>query len=191
MEVFLKDNGTIKGLGTINTSPTALDTSDWQEFHFASINLNIIKPDVLHSNRVVEDPSGVPYIVRSKFNNGVKYCVQKTSDMELSPAGVITFGAENTTFFYQDQEFVSGRNVYYIDTQHLSKEACFFLITCLQPIAKKYSYSFGLFPSNLNKEWVKLPVTQAGTPDWGYMEGCMNRVLEESVRALDHLLLIK
>ena len=55
----------------------------------------IIKPNVLHSREVVEDANGIPYVVRTKFNNGIKYRVRKNKYMELSPKGVISFGAEN------------------------------------------------------------------------------------------------
>lgn len=40
----------------------------------------------------------VAYIVRSKFNNGIKCYVEK-NNIEINPSGVITFGAENATFF--------------------------------------------------------------------------------------------
>ena len=33
---------------------------------------NIKKPDVLHAREVVEDENGIPYVVRTKFNNGIK-----------------------------------------------------------------------------------------------------------------------
>ena len=46
--------------------------------------------------------NGIPYVVRSKFNNGIKYLVKKTHNIEVSPSGVISFGAENANFFYQD-----------------------------------------------------------------------------------------
>ena len=39
---------------------------------------NIKKPDVLHAREVVEDENGIPYVVRTKFNNGTKYRVTET-----------------------------------------------------------------------------------------------------------------
>ena len=47
---------------------------------------------------------------------------------------------------------------------------CLFLVTCLQTLSEKYSYSNGLFPDLLRKEKIKLPIKQDGTPDWVYME---------------------
>lgn len=116
----------------------------------------IIKPNVLHSREVVEDANGIPYVVRTKFNNGIKYRVRKNKYMELSPKGVISFGAENASFFYQNERFVFGRDIYYIDTQHLNEKVCLFLVTCLQTLSEKYSYSNGLFPDLLRKEKNKI-----------------------------------
>lgn len=90
--------------------------------------------------------------------------------MEPSPKGVISFGAENASFFYRNEPFVSGRDIYYIDTQGLNERVCLFLASCFQTLSEKYSYSNGLFPDLLRKEKIKLPVKEDGTPDWTYME---------------------
>lgn len=164
-----------------------LNTSKWKEFIIGDIFPNIIKPPVLHSRQVIEKDDGIPYVVRTKFNNGIKYLVEKTADMLPSPAGVISFGAENATFFYQPKEFVSGRDIYYIDTQNLSAGTCKFLTACLQPIARKYSYNFGLFPDLLREEKIKLPSTLDGTPDWGFMDNFMSSIIEQTETSFESL----
>ena len=131
-----------------------IDICKWKSFQIFEIFPNIRKPHVYHTKHVTESENGIPYVVRSKFNNGIKYYVEKPSD-KINPAGVISFGAENATFFYQKEEWVSGRDIYYIDTQHLTEYVCLFIIACLQPIASKYSYNFGLFPELLKKERIK------------------------------------
>lgn len=163
-----------------------LNASKWKEFTVGDL-FEIVKPPVLHARQVVEDDNGIPYVVRTKFNNGIKFRVAKSGDMHPSPAGVITFGAENSTFFYQDEEFVSGRDIYYLDTQELSKETCLFLTACLQTITSKYSYNYGLFPKLLRNEIIKLPVTKIGTPDWDYMKQYMRAVLSQSKNDLGML----
>lgn len=150
----------------------------------------IFKPEVFHNRQVVENEQGIPYIVRTKFNNGVKFRVEKKKNMSLSPGGVISFGAENTSFFYQKEPFVSGRDIYYIDTQKFSKRVCLYLISCLQTLAKKYSYSYGLFPDHLKKEKIKLPVNQDGNPDWEYMEEYIFRI-ESDLKKLQNTTLFK
>lgn len=147
----------------------------------------IIKPSVFHTRQVVEDDEGIPYVVRTKFDNGIKFRVVKTEDMSPSPSGVISFGSENATFFYQPEEFVSGRDIYYLDTQGISERTCQFMTACLQPIARKYSYNYGLFPDLLKQEHIKLPADSDGKPDWAYMDLYMETILTQSKELMDAL----
>lgn len=124
--------------------------------------------------------------MRSKFNNGIKYLVSKPNG-ETNPAKVISFGAENATFFYQEQEWISGRDMYYIDTTEMDKYACLFITACLQPIATKYSYNFGLFPDLLRKEKIKLPVDNNGNIDYTYMSQYMQTLENESKTKIEKL----
>lgn len=163
-----------------------IDTSEWQEFQIGEL-FQIRKPPVLHNRQVIENENGIPYIVRTKFGNGIKCRVQRNNEMSPSPAGVISFGAENATFFYQQEEFVSGRDIYYIDTRKLSAGTCMFLTACLQPVARKYSYNYGLFPDLLKSERIKLPVDFHGCPDWAYMDSFMANVMKESEACLEDL----
>ena len=116
----------------------------WKTYKIKDVFPNIVKPAVYHTREVKENPEGIPYVVRSKFNNGVKYYVERPNS-NVNPAKVISFGAENATFFYQKSEWISGRDMYYIDTRGIDEYACLFITSCLQPIAEKYSYNYGLF----------------------------------------------
>lgn len=164
-----------------------IDISSWREYKVGDLFPVIIKPSVIHSKSVVESNSGIPYVVRSKFNNGIRCRVEKRADYKPSPAGTISFGAENASFFYQTEEFISGRDIYYLDTRNLSKHACFFLITCLQSLTHKYSYNYGLFPDLLKKEHIRLPATVDGKPDWQYMEQFISNKEKQIAQWLDIL----
>lgn len=111
-----------------------IDTSGWKEFVVGELFPNMVKPSVLHMRQVVEMDEGIRYVVRTKFNNGIKCRVQPVDNVEPSPAGVITWGAENASFFYQEEPFLSGRDIYYVDTRKYSANVCRFLATCLQTI---------------------------------------------------------
>lgn len=145
---------------------------------------DIRKPEVYHSREVTEQAGGIPYVVRSKFNNGMSLRVNAKTIKTLNPAGVISFGSENSTFFYQQEPWCSGRDIYYIDTQALPKYACFFLASCLQQIGQRYTYSYGLFPDLLRQEKIKLPVLASGTPDWPYMEAYMQALQAQAAQRL-------
>ena len=147
----------------------------WKEFHIKDLGLPIIKPIVYHTKNVCIDNNGINYVVRSKFNNGIKYKVKKMQN--INPAGVISFGAENATFFYQEDIWISGRDIYYIDTSNLSKLSSLFLVSVLQTITKKYSYNFGMFPELVKEEIIKLPVDKNNKPNWQYMENYMKNII--------------
>ena len=124
--------------------------------------------------------------MRSKFNNGIKYFVDKPNGA-TNPPKVISFGAENATFFYQENEWISGRDIYYIDTTQIDKYACLFITACLQPIATKYSYNFGLFPELLKKEKIKLPIDDKGNIDYAYMSAYMKALEISSATKIKQL----
>lgn len=151
----------------------------WKTYKIKDVFPNIVKPAVYHTREVKENPEGIPYVVRSKFNNGVKYYVERPNS-NVNPAKVISFGAENATFFYQKSEWISGRDMYYIDTRGIDEYACLFITSCLQPIAEKYSYNYGMFPDLLKEERIKLPANKNGDPDYVFMEKYM-RIVENKV----------
>jgi len=152
-----------------------IDISKWKEFAVGDLFPRIVKPPVFHVRETDECSDGVEYVVRSKFNNGVKYIVKRPAT-ETNPIGTISFGAENAAFFYRTKDWISGRDIYYIDSRHLTENACLFIISCLQKIAAKYPYNFGLFPKLLVKETIKLPITSEGLPDYAYMDKTVARL---------------
>ena len=186
-EVMKESEACLKNLRLADEKKTAVDVSGWKEFEIGKLFPKIKKPPVLHNRQIIEDENGIPYVVRTKFDNGIKCRVQRSDEIKPSPAGVISFGAENATFFYQREEFVSGRDIYYIDTQDLSDGACMFLTACLQPIARKYSYNYGLFPDLLKSEQIKLPVDNHGNPDWAYMDSYMRVVMQDAESNIEML----
>jgi len=162
-----------------------MNTSTWKRYRIGDLFPNIIKPKVYHTKDVHECEQGIPYVVRSKFNNGIKYTVKKSDNIEPSPSGVISFGAENANFFYQAQQWCSGRDIYYIDTRELSEYTCKFLISCMRRITEKYSYNYGLFPDLLKEEFVELPTDINGNPDWDYMDIYMKNVETEIAKTIE------
>lgn len=154
----------------------------WKTYKIKDVFPNIVKPTVYHTREVKEASTGIPYVVRSKFNNGIKYNVERPVE-NVNPAKVISFGAENATFFYQNSEWISGRDMYYIDTRDISEYACLFITSCLQPIAEKYSYNYGMFPDLLKEENIKLPANINGDPDYVYMENYM-KIVESKAQSV-------
>ena len=161
----------------------------WKTYKIKDIFPRIVKPTVYHTREVKENPNGIPYVVRSKFNNGIKYNVERPAE-NVNPAKVISFGAENAIFFYQKTEWISGRDMYYIDTRGINEYACLFITSCLQPIAEKYSYNYGMFPDLLKEEVIKLPANKNGDPDYAYMERYMKAVEKRIQNVINRLVAV-
>ena len=170
-----------------NAKDSRLSITSWKEFALKDIFKDYIKPMVLHSREVKENDDGIPYVVRTKFNNGIKCRVAKESKMKPSPSGVISWGAENASFFYQDEEWVSGRDIYYIDTRERTRNECLFIISCLRQIGRKYPYNYGLFPDLLKEEMISLPVKDNGEIDWEYMNDYIDNINSISEQKLEAL----
>ena len=179
-EMLKKSERCLENLRDVSTTKKSINIKEWKEFNVGELFPNIWKPKVLHTRQVEESDTGLPYVVRTKFDNGLKYRIKTLDEIEPTPPGCISWGAENPSFFYQEEAFYSGRDIYCIDTRKLSRGACMFLCACLQRIADKYSYNFGLFPKHLKSETIYLPVNREGLPDWDSMDSYMNRVLEQS-----------
>lgn len=178
--VMRESEASLESLRQADGEKRTVDTCDWKEFVVGELFPSMVKPPVLHTRQVVEADEGLPYVVRTKFNNGIKCRVHPVSDVIPSPAGVITWGAENATFFYQTEEFLSGRDIYFVDTRAYSANTCVFLAACLQTVAHKYPYNYGLFPDLLKEERIKLPVDASGEPDWVYMDKYMRAVMNNT-----------
>ena len=185
--VMKESEASIESLKQANGKKHAVDASKWKLFVVGELFPSMVKPSVLHARQVVEADEGIPYVVRTKFNNGIKCRVRPVRDVTPSPAGVITWGAENAAFFYQAEEFLSGRDIYYVDTRSYSANTCMFLAACLQTVVHKYPYNYGLFPNLLKEEQIRLPVDASGKPDWAYMDEYMSAVIKESEASLESL----
>lgn len=166
-----------------------IEFKSWKTYKIKDIFPNVVKPMVYHTREVKENPEGIPYVVRSKFNNGIKYNVERSVG-NVNPAKVISFGAENATFFYQKSEWISGRDMYYIDTRGIDEYACLFITACLQPIAEKYSYNYGMFPDLLKEKKIKLPANENGDPDYVFMRKYMENVESKAHNVIKNLLAV-
>lgn len=184
--IFEEEESFVDKLEEKDFSGNKIDTSKWKEFKIGQL-FNIVKPPVLHDRQVYCSENGLPYVVRTKFNNGIKSIVTTNVKIEPSPAGVITWGAENASFFYQDKPFYSGRDIYYLETKKLDKNSCLFIISTMSKIAEKYQYNYGLFPDLLKNEIIRLPATDEGLPDFDYMDTYMQRIIDEEEAVADKI----
>lgn len=166
-----------------------IDTSSWKEFRVGDL-FELVNSKPYHTRQLEECDSkeGIRYITRTMFNNGLKCYVKPKSEFYVNPKGTISFGAENADFFYQNEPYITGNKMYYIDTQEIPEKAALFLKSILQAtFAWRFSFSEGMVPARIKDEIIKLPITSTGEPDWKYMEEYMGEIMEKADKYAAHL----
>lgn len=169
-----------------------IDCREWKEYKVGSL-FHIVNSIPYHGKDIQETSDyGINYITRSKFNNGLKCKVEIKNNYIINPAGTISFGAENADFFYQNEQYITGNKMYYLDTREFSENICLFLKTILQStFTKNFSFSDGMIPKRINKETILLPSLEnkdgSYTPDWEYMENYIAVIRPKVQKTLDTL----
>lgn len=159
----------------------------WKKFKLGDL-FDLKNSKAYHTKDVEETDAGLHYITRSKFNNGLKSCVVKIDDYQINPAGTISFGAENANFFYQENEYITGNKMYYIDTRNISKYSALFLRSVLEEtFTNNFSFSDGMIPDRIKDEYIYLPQDSNEQPDWEYMESYMKNIMQESEKNIENL----
>ncbi|MBR3140040.1 MAG: restriction endonuclease subunit S [Methanobrevibacter sp.] len=81
----------------------------------------------------------IPYITRTKFNNGANFFVQK-ENFKIEKGNCITIGGEGANVFYQPFDFISGNNTTKLYHDKLNENSGLFIISILN--LEKYRYSY-------------------------------------------------
>lgn len=172
MEEYIKSIKS-KNITTKNTKGHPLDTSDWKEYKLKDIckitygvNLEVVNCVEVNKN----NKDAIPFVSRTSNNNGISAFVAK-EDIIANPAETISIagGGSVLSTFYQDNEYYSGRDLFYLETKEpTTKYAKLFLCSVIEK--NKYKYSYGRQANKTMKDLVlKLP-TKNNKPDWDFMD---------------------
>ena len=126
--------------------------------------------------------NGISYISRTNLNNGLESIV-KNDNFKLNKKNTIVFGAENATFFYQPNEYITGNKMYYIESDKLNKYSSLFIQMMLNKsiVSCGFGYGKGLIGSRVQKRFVQLPINSKGEPDYVFMEQFMRQKEQEKI----------
>lgn len=130
------------------------------------------------------EQSGMPYVTRTKFSNGLEALVDSRYEEHKNPSNTITFGAESVCFFYQPFEYYTGNKMYYllrIDGKEINENIGLYLVTMMQSSLKNtgYGYGMGLTGTRFKERKILLPVDDNGIPNWDFMEKYVQNKLKQ------------
>ncbi len=173
-----------------------MDLSDtqWREFVIGEV-FDVINSKAYHKNDLfVASDKEIPYVARSKFNNGLDSFVEEELDFVKNPKNSIVFGAESAMFFYEPFEYITGNKMYYIYHEKFNKYICLFLVAILNnAIANStYGFGYGLTGSRLKNVRILLPIDDEGQPNYLFMIDYMKELEQNQIKKYkDYLDMLK
>ena len=167
------DSEVIKKLKSItDNNKKTLDLSDrkWKYFNYA----DIFSIERGFYNKRPEEVGNLNFVSASRENNAVTDKLDKQVVSKVFKSNCIT--VVNNGYageaFYQREEFTCSHdvNILRIKDYTLTENIAMFLITIIKKEKSKFNYGRKWRVKRMKKSTIKLPVNDAGKPDWEFME---------------------
>ncbi len=156
---------------------------NWERFLVTDI-FEIENSKPYHMTELTEsvEPKSIPYVTRTNQNNGLEATVIAPNNVRVNNKNVISFGAENATFFFQPYSFITGNKMYVAKNRLINRYSGLFLKVVFDKSIENcgFGYGKGLTGTRLAKRYIMLPTNSVGKPDWDFMESYM-RNIEKSI----------
>ncbi len=128
---------------------------------------------------------GVQYIGATDRNDGVLCFVDRNEETEgmIQPGNCVGFikNGDGSAGYavYKEKEFISTSDVIFGYAGWLNRYTGLFFVAAQNMTEGKYSHGYKRNMRRLLADRVMLPVTDAGDPDFGYMDAYMKRIQED------------
>jgi len=142
---------------------------EWKPFPF-----NQIFPKIERGKRLTEAdqfPGLTPYVSSTSFNNGVSSFIGNTSGVRkfCNCLTVANSGSVGCTFFHK-YEFIASDHVHALKNHNFNQYIYLFLIPLVTRLREKHNFNREITFERIKREYLMLPVTPIGEPNWHYME---------------------
>jgi hypothetical protein len=167
-----------------------LKNIQWGEFEIG-IELPVKNSKAYHKTKLKEATfGGISYVSRTNLNNGVESIVSN-SNYKVNKQDTIVFGAENATFFYQPNKYITGNKMYYLEKDNLNKYSGLFIQMMLNKSIAGcgFGYGKGLIGSRVEKRFLMLPITTKSNPDYAFMEQFMRQKEQEKIEKFQNYII--
>ncbi len=152
-----------------------LSTEAWKWFDATDLfdEISIAKSTDL--NTLEQSDIGVPYIGRSRENNGTTAFIENNlsnSDLinKKNCLTVAMVGDSTCYTFWQKKDFIASQNILILRSKAMNGFNALFLSKIIYIEKYRFSYGRTLSKSFFETIKIKLPATEKGRPDWQFME---------------------
>ncbi|WP_200331191.1 hypothetical protein [Leucobacter sp. L43] len=165
-----------------------IDTSSWGEFRVVDF-FERMEHGKCGNVGMLADGS-LPYVGTSTLNNGRLRYVEDPDGSLTSDGNCIALICDGNGSIgrntYQADPFVGSVKLMLGYHSRLNVWNGLFLVACLDKSVDVFGYNFAWKRSadTLKAETVRLPITLAGEPDWGFMETFMRETMDKREHAL-------
>ncbi|KXB34284.1 restriction endonuclease subunit S [Atopobium deltae] len=147
----------------------ALNEKEWGHFLIPDVFSGIQRGKRLKNADHV--PGVIPYVSSTANNNGVDDYVKATAGTRsFSDCISLANSGSVGTAFYEPFEFVASDHVTSLKREGTSKFVYLFLVTTIERQGSNFNFNREINDARIKKMQVMLPVTDAGKPDYNYME---------------------
>ena len=155
-----------------------LEIERWKEFSLSDI-FTKVEPGKVTQAYQLEEGSDIPYLGAKKEDNGVMaWCAANNALKSKGNCVVLICDGQGSVGLanYMESDFLGTVNLMLCyNDRYLNKYTGLFLATIFSQERPKYSFG-RKWKTHLGDMKVMLPQTEAGKPDWGFME-CYIRAL--------------
>jgi hypothetical protein len=149
----------------------ALVEKEWDEFFIGDL-FTVSRPKA--RNKDDYDFGDTPFVASGALNNGVMKCCDVKPDESLDAGNCITVSPVDGRAFYQPMDFLgrggAGSSILMLRSDWLNLYLGQFIARTVQQTCSKYTYGHMGNKDSIKRERIMLPATDAGKPDYEYMD---------------------
>ena len=160
---------------------TSLDERKWKDFCIGDL-FTVKRPDARNKDNYTE--GNVPFVASGSVNNGVlKFCEPHGGET-LDKAGCITVSPVDGSAFYQPYPFLgrggAGSSILILYRDDINLYTGQFIAKMIaNTCSGKYNYGHMGNKDSIEQVRIMLPVTNAGEPDYQFMEDYVRELMAE------------
>ena len=155
-------------------SAGSLTDREWKAFQIGMLFDRIDRGKISSTQGLVHTEKGIPYVGATANNNGVLYCVECDDPKLIQDGNCVAFIRDGQgsvgLSMYRETPCVATVNVSLAYASWVNRYTGIFVSRSSNMIRSKYSFGYKRKDERLKRDFIMLPVTDAGEPDFDFME---------------------